>query len=82
MRIVCLLFLAVFVAAVVLFAVQNPEGVKLVFFNSELEASKAAVLGVTYVLGMLSGWSVIGLLRRSFNRLTEDRQQRGAAAGS
>jgi len=34
------------------------------------------VIGAAYVLGMLSGWSVVGMLRRSFNRASELLEER------
>lgn len=70
MRLLCLLFLAVFVAAVGLFIYQNHQEVTLTLFDWSVTASAAVVIGVSYLLGMLSGWSVVGALRRSLNRTT------------
>jgi uncharacterized integral membrane protein len=83
MRVMCFLFLAVFVGIVVLFAWQNQDTVTLTLFDWRLQASMAAVLGATYALGgMFSGWSVVGLLRRSFRRLTAADERHEAAARS
>jgi len=71
MRMLCLVFLIVFAAAVALFAVQNRQDVTLNFFDWGLTASVAAVIGAAYLLGMLSGWSIVGIVRRSFNRTAE-----------
>jgi len=71
MRLIALLILVVVVGAVVAFAVQNQQSVSLTFINTEVTASVAAVIGITYVLGMCSGWTIIRLLRRSFERATD-----------
>lgn len=72
MRLVSFLFLVVFAGAVALFAYQNQQLVSLTFLNHTMEANEALVTGVVYGLGMLSGWTVIGMLRRSLQRVTED----------
>ncbi len=71
MRVLCFLFLIVFAAAVGAFAYQNQQDVPVTFLKWGATGSVAVIAGVAYVLGMLSGWSVIGLLRRSFHRVTE-----------
>jgi lipopolysaccharide assembly protein A len=76
MRVLYLLFLVIFAGAVALFAWQNQDSVTLVLFDWRVTASMAAILGVTYVLGMLSGWSVVGMVRRSFNRVAEGWERR------
>jgi lipopolysaccharide assembly protein A len=72
MRFISLLLLVAFVSAVAVFAAQNQQDVALNFLNGSVIASLAVVVGITYVLGMLSGWSVIGILRRSLRRVAED----------
>jgi uncharacterized integral membrane protein len=82
MRILCLLFLAAFAGAVVVFAVQNQQEASLAFLCWEQTLPVAAVAGGAYLLGMLSGWTIVGLLRRSFNRASEvidDRRYAGSA---
>jgi uncharacterized membrane protein YciS (DUF1049 family) len=82
MRVLCLLFLVVFAGAVALFAFQNQQHVNLTFLTYTVEASVAAVAGVLYGLGMLSGWTVVGMLRRSLHRLTTaDQRNRQYAPG-
>ena len=73
MRLVAFVVLLVVIGAVVVFAVQNQQDVTLTIFKTHLTASVAAVIGATYVLGMCSGWTIIGLLRRSFERATDFR---------
>ncbi len=71
MRFVCFLFLLVFSGAVGAFAYYNQHDVTLRFLNWTATHSIAAVVGAAYGLGMLSGWTVVGMLRRSINRVTE-----------
>jgi hypothetical protein len=71
MRFLCFLFLVVFAGAVGVFAWQNQQEVTVGFFDWGVTASVAAVVGIAYVLGMLSGWSVVGMVRRSIHRVTD-----------
>jgi uncharacterized membrane protein YciS (DUF1049 family) len=71
MRLLCVLFLVAFAGVVALFAYQNQQHVTLTFLNSTVEASLALVTGLVFVLGMLSGWTIVGMLRRSVHRLME-----------
>jgi hypothetical protein len=71
MRFFCFLILLAALAAVGIFAWQNDEDVKIWFLNRSLTASLALIIGAAYVLGMVSGWSVVGFLKRSFERVTE-----------
>jgi uncharacterized membrane protein YciS (DUF1049 family) len=75
MRFVYLLILLVVLAAVVLFAVQNNEEVNLRYFDRSLSATLPVLIAVVYVLGMLTGWTVVGFLRRSVRRVTERREK-------
>jgi len=74
MRLFYLLILLAAAGAVALFALENQEQLTLHFFDRSLTQSVSVILGATYLLGMISGWTVIGLLRRSWNRVTEERQ--------
>jgi hypothetical protein len=74
MRTLCLLFLLVVGAAIAVFVWQNEGQLTVTFFNQAIIAPVAGVLGVAYGLGMLTGWSFVGLLRRSFARATDFRE--------
>ena len=76
MRLLCFLFLVVFAGAVGAFAYFNQEDVTVRFFNWDVVASLAVVAGASYVLGMLSGWSVWGMLRRSFRGVSDYADER------
>jgi uncharacterized membrane protein YciS (DUF1049 family) len=71
MRVICTVFLVAAVAVVAAFAAQNRGEVTLTFFDYHATYSIAAVVGAAYVLGMVSGWTVLGILRRSFERAAE-----------
>lgn len=71
MRLLCFLFLVVFAGAVGGFAYYNQDEVTVRFLNWSTTASLAHLAAVAYGLGMLSGWTVVGMLRRSIRRVTE-----------
>jgi uncharacterized integral membrane protein len=75
-RYVYILLLVLLVGIVVVFAVQNLHEVSLSFLNTGVTASVALVVGVAYVLGMLTGWTILGLVRRSLIRATESQPKR------
>jgi lipopolysaccharide assembly protein A len=70
MRFICFLILVAAAGVVALFAYENQQQLTLHFFDRELTASVPLILGATYLLGMLSGWTVVGMLRRSWSRVT------------
>jgi putative membrane protein len=73
MRVVYAFVLVVIVAAVVIFAWQNHEDVTLRFLEWKVSYPMALFIAVVYVLGMVSGWSVFGFLKRSIQRVAERR---------
>jgi hypothetical protein len=75
MRLIYFLFLVAFAGAVGVFAYQNQHEITLTFLNWQITASVALVAGVIYALGMLSGWTVVGMIRRSFRRVTAEADQ-------
>jgi uncharacterized integral membrane protein len=74
MRLVYFIILLIVLAAVILFAVQNNETVTLQYLNQSVSCPLPLLIGIVYVLGMLSGWTVVGFLKRSIKRVTEHRQ--------
>jgi predicted ribosomally synthesized peptide with SipW-like signal peptide len=75
MRFLCFVFLVLFLAAVGVFAYFNQQDVTLQVFNWTVTASVALVIGVAYLLGMLSGWTVYGMLRRSLREVSNYAQE-------
>ena len=73
MRLVYLLLLLLALAAVVVFAVQNNETVTLQYLDRSVTCPLPLLIAVVYLVGMVSGWTVIGLLSRSLRRVTERR---------
>jgi uncharacterized integral membrane protein len=80
MRVISLLILTAVAAVVVIFVVQNTGSVSIAFLNQQVTAPVAGVIAAAYVLGMLSGWSVLGLLRRSVHRVTDAHEHDRARA--
>jgi uncharacterized membrane protein YciS (DUF1049 family) len=74
MRIVYLFILLLTLAAVIVFAVQNNETITLRYLDRSTTCSLPLLVAVVYLLGMVSGWTVIGLVRRSLQRVTERRE--------
>ncbi|HET6328489.1 MAG TPA: LapA family protein [Planctomycetaceae bacterium] len=71
MRIVYGLILLVLLAAVGAFAVQNRGDVTLNYLDRTLTTSLALLIGATYVVGMITGWTVLGFLRKSIHRVSQ-----------
>jgi putative membrane protein len=73
MRVIYCLILLVIITAVAVFAVQNNEDVTLHYLDRHVSSSLPVLIGVVYLLGMVSGWTVVGFLKRSLQRVTERR---------
>jgi len=69
MRLLYFLFLLAFAGATALLAYENQQEVTLTFFSRTISTSVPILLGLTYLAGMLSGWTVVGMLRRSLARV-------------
>ena len=71
MRYFYLALLLVILAALIVFVVQNDERVTLRFLEWTVTLRLAVLVAASYALGMISGWSVFGFLRRSIRRVTD-----------
>ena len=71
MRFIYFLLLVLFLGAVTVFAVQNKDPITIKYLDREASYPLPIIVGAAYVLGMFSGWSVVGTVRRSFQRVTE-----------
>jgi uncharacterized integral membrane protein len=71
MRFIYLLLLVAFVGTLAVFAWQNQATASLQFLRWSLDAPLSLVVGAVYVLGMVTGWTVVGLLRRSLYGVAE-----------
>jgi len=74
MRLFYFILLLVFIGALAAFAVQNRDAVPIKFMDWADSYPLPALLGAAYVLGMFSGWTLVGMIRRSLKRVTEDRR--------
>ncbi len=79
MRFLCFLFLLAFAGAVAVFAYQNQQELQLRFFDWNLTANVSLIIGAAYALGMLSGWTVVGMLRQSVNSVIAGIERRERA---
>jgi uncharacterized integral membrane protein len=80
MRVFYLLLLLLLLAVIGVFAWQNQTVVGVKFLDKDFEHSLAVVVGAAYLLGMVTGGTVIGLIRRSVRRVTAEPS--AAAAGT
>ena len=68
MRWLYLAVIILFVAATVIFAVQNLQYVEVSFLRMSFRTPLAFLIAIVYVLGALSGGGLLASLRRSFER--------------
>ena len=66
MRLIYLLIIIVFALATLIFAVQNLPVVTVSFLTMNLAAPLALLVLVIYVLGAVTGSSLLALLRQSY----------------
>jgi lipopolysaccharide assembly protein A len=65
MRWLYLIVIVAFVAAIVIFAVQNLEVVNMSFLGFNLRAPLALTAAILYVLGAITGGTLFAFLRKS-----------------
>jgi uncharacterized integral membrane protein len=71
MRRVYSVVLLLLFGAIGMFALQNREPIALEFLGWSISCPPALVVAVAYLLGMVSGWTVVGLWQRSLWRVAE-----------
>jgi hypothetical protein len=64
------IFLA-FLSAIGLFALQNMEVITVNFWTWKYTGTLAILAIAVYLLGMLSGWTVVAFVRRSLHRVAD-----------
>jgi uncharacterized integral membrane protein len=79
MRWVYLVLLLVIVAVIVVFVVENRENQTVKFFKQEITAPLALYFAAVYFLGMWSGGTVVGFVKRAYHRATEHEEQKRAS---
>ena len=71
MRVFYTLILLVFLGATAIFALQNREMITIQYLDRSVSCQLSLLIAIVYLLGMLTGWTMIGLLRRSIHRVSE-----------
>ena len=71
MRLIYFIILLAFTGAAALLAYENQHEVVLTIFNTNATTSVPVLVGLAYLAGMLSGWTVVGLVRRSLHKILE-----------
>ena len=71
MRVFYTLILLVFLGATAIFALQNREMVTIQYLDRSVSCELSLLIGIVYLLGMLTGWTIVGLLRRSIHRVSQ-----------
>jgi uncharacterized integral membrane protein len=71
MRFVQAVIFLAFLAAVGMFAVQNTNVITVRFWTWTLSGTVALLTIAVYVLGMLSGWTVLAFVQRSVRRVAQ-----------
>jgi putative membrane protein len=73
MRVFYTLILLMFLGATAIFALQNREMVTIQYLDRNVSCELSLLIGIVYLLGMLTGWTIVGLLRRSIHRVSQQR---------
>jgi uncharacterized integral membrane protein len=76
MRWLYLVLLVVIVAVIVVFVAQNRENETVMFFNQRLTAPMSLFFVAVYFLGMWSGGTVVGFIKRAYQHATEHEEQK------
>ena len=75
MRWVYLVLLVVIVTMIVVFFAQNRENETLKFFNQSITAPLYLFFVAVYLLGMWTGGTVVGFVKRAYQQATEHNQK-------
>jgi uncharacterized integral membrane protein len=79
MRWVYLVLLLAIVTIVVVFVAQNRENQTVLFFNQRLTAPLSIYFVAVYFLGMWSGGTVVGFVKRAYQRAAGREEQKRAS---
>jgi len=78
MRWVYLVLLLVIVTVIVVFIVQNHENETVTFFNRRITAPLSLYFVAVYFLGMWSGGTVVGFVKRAYKHAIEHEEPKRA----
>jgi uncharacterized integral membrane protein len=76
MRWLYLVLLLVIVTMIVVFVAQNHETETVTFFNRKLTAPMSFFFVAVYFLGMWTGGTVVGFVKRAYQHATEREEQK------
>ena len=79
MRWVYLALLLVIVTVFVVFIAQNHENETVTFFNQRITAPLSLMFVAVYFLGMWSGGTVVGFVKRAYQHATEEQKRASQA---
>jgi len=79
MRWVYLVLFLVIVTMIVVFIAENRENETVKFFNQEITAPLSLFFVAVYFLGMWSGGTVVGFVKRTYHHATEHQEQKRAS---
>jgi len=71
MRSIGFLILLFLVGAISVFALQNRESITLRYLDRSVSCPPALGIAIVYLLGMVSGGTVVGLVQCSLRRVAE-----------
>lgn len=75
MRIIHLVLLILFIAAIVVFCVQNLDNVTVKYLTASLTIPMPVLVLLIYLLGMFSGGAVLSFIRRSLHGVTTEKKK-------
>jgi uncharacterized integral membrane protein len=81
MRWVYLILLLAIVTVIVVFVFENRENETITFFNQRITAPLSVFFVTAYFLGMWSGGTVVGFVKRAYRRAMEREQPKQASQG-
>jgi uncharacterized integral membrane protein len=71
MKILYGIILLALLGATALFAFQNQESVTLRYLDRSVACPISLLIPIVYVGGMLTGWTLLGIVRRSIHRISQ-----------
>ena len=80
MRYLWFLIFLIFVAIIGVFAFENSDPVAINYLDQSLSVQSihlpmSVLIGGIYVLGMLTGWTVVGFLKQTVQHVTERQKE-------
>jgi uncharacterized integral membrane protein len=79
MRWVYLAILVLIVAIIVVFIAENYESATVTFFSQRITAPLSVFFVAVYFLGMWSGGTVVGFVKRAYQHAIEREEQKRAS---